>query len=531
MSNPKVAVVFGSSNLGIQAASAAGTFGLIAAIPAANTSGFGIPVLLKSVKQAKTELASPNNAGILKAITDGFYGEVAEGSPLYCLFLVNTTSLEDMISPDNTYVSTLKTFAQNKLRGIGVVKFPADNYSPTLFGGFDLDVHKCVIKAQAQATITIQQYKPIEFVIQGYNFTNATDAKDYTTTINKNVHIVIGSENSNSAVSVLRALGKKASKAVQKNIGRVKSGSLNIAQDAVLQFGQIRTTSVVETKATATLTITGVGSSGAYFDIYVTDNLNSRWNLTRSTYNWSSTEDTVTKIAAAVVSHINGSTSIHGYSATNAAGVVTITAKSGYGSLLNGVVLEIFTSGIAFSKTAFAGGVNPNTTLDSATLLSDTDPVDLDTLHDKGYITYITNEDAPGFIFNDDVSLTDPTSDYATWSHNAVLAEAMRIAYATFYKTLKDDVDVDENGQLGAAVETNLSQDIIDTINKELGGNISGVNVLINPDTTTSAGLYAAADIDNPNLNLTQSGKLYVFLTIRPKGYIKDVLVVLGFGL
>lgn len=403
MSIPNVTVNFGNSNLGIQAASAAGTFGLVAAIPEENTSGFGVAVLIKSVKQAKTELANSDNAAILKAISEGFYGEVSEGSPLYCIFLPNTTNMEDMIHIENTVVRDLKNFSGNKLRAIGAVKFPDNSYEPTITQGFDQDIHNAVIQAQLQADLSIQQQKPIEMILQGYGATIASAAKDYTTTTNKNVHIVVGSEDGNSAISVLRALGQKASKAVQKKIGRVKSGSLKIADNASVYVG--------------------------------------------------------------------------------------------------------------------------------TTDIKELDNIDLATYNDKGYIVYIMNEDAPGFIFSDDVSLTDPTSDYATWSHNAVLGEAMRIAYATFYKTLKDDVDVDDNGQLGAAVETNLSQDIIDAINKELGGNISGVNVLINPDTTTSAGLYAAADIDNPNLNLTQSGKLYVFLTIRPKGYIKDVLVVLGFGL
>jgi hypothetical protein len=107
----------------------------------------------------------------------------------------------------------------------------------------------------------------------------------------------------------------------------------------------------------------------------------------------------------------------------------------------------------------------------------------------------------------------------------------MRIAYIQYYKTLKDDIEVDENGRIEKAIEKNLEQDIIDAIEKGIGGNISGVNALVNPDTTTSAGLYTNANIANPNLNLTSGGKLYVFLTIRPKGYIKDVNVLLGFGL
>jgi len=404
MGNPKVSVLLSNSNLNIKPADLSGVMGIIAAIPVANTSGYGVPVLIKSKIDAAVELADPDNAGILAAIQNGFFGEVLEGAPLYCIFVANTTSLSAMADTDNPYVSNLKNFSGKTLRAIAFVEYPAGTYVPTITNGFDEDVHAAVIKAQLQATAALQAYKPIEMLIQGYGATTAAAAKDYSTLANNNVHIVVAAEAGDTVIPVLRALGKKAAGRPSRNIGRVLSGSLNIVDGTVINIG------------------------------------------------------------------------------TN--------------------------------------------------LLATIDPTNLDTYHDKGYITYVVNENAAGYIFNDDVSLCNPTSDYSTWANNAVIGEAMRIAFTNYYQTLKDDVDVDPTtGRIDTSVEKNLEQSIIDKINAGLSSSISGVDVKVNPDTTQYAALYSAASIDNPNLNLTSGGKIYVFLTGTPKGYIKSVTVALGFGL
>lgn len=526
MGRPKVIVELGSSNLGITAADASGVFGILASIPAAPTAGYGVPFYIKSKTQAKAAFADVNNAGILNAIIDAFYSEVSEGSVLYFICFSNTTTLAAMADVANGYVETLNNFADKKLRAVGLVRIPASSYTPTLYGGFDIDVHNAVVKCQANADEWIAKYKPIEFLIEGRNFTNATNALDYSATANKNVHIVIGSEADKSINSLLRALGKKAANPVHRNIGRVKSGSLKIADGVAVTLGQTRTETTAETKATATVTVTTVGS------IYL--GITELFGVEKiiATYNHDAANDTVTKVATAIKNLINGGTATHGYTAANAAGVITVTAKSGLGAQINGTLIRVILYGnAAATTTAFTGGVSQVTTFVSAKPIAEIDSAELDDLHDKGYIFYVTNEDEPGFIFSDDISLTDPTSDYSTWSHNAVIGEAMRIVYATYYRTLKDDVEVEADGTLGKAIETNLQQDVVDAIEKALAGNISGVSALVNPDVTAFAGLYENAGISNPNLNLLQGGKLYVFLTVRPRGYIKDVLVVLGFGL
>jgi len=534
MPKPKVSFKFGNNNLGILAAATSGTMGLVAAIPVANTSGFGVPVLIKTKAQAKAELGNAQNATILAAITEAFFGETSEGSPLYCVFISNASTLTNGADINNSYVSDMQTLANKNVRAMGFVRQPVSDYVPVVVYGFDKDVHSAVIKAQAQADFWKTKNKVLECIVEGRSATIPAEGLDYSTKNYPNVHIVIGSENGSSAYSVLRALGKKAANAIHRNIGRVRSGSLNIAADAAVSLG-VTTTSVAtpETKASATITITGLGTDSNNIQGWGQDAFGYLTEI--FDYSKVSGDDTAPKIATAINALINTSTATTGYSSTVAGAVVTVHPPAGMGSTLNGINVFVVRdpAGPTFTQTAFSGGVDAINNVVAATPESFSD-TDLDTWNDKRYIFYTVNEDptSPGYIFSDDISLVNETSDYGTWSNNAVIGEAARISYATCYKLLKDDVDVDDNGRMGAAVETNIQQLIEDDITKQIGGSISAVSALFNPDTAEFAALYANANISTPNLNLLQTGgNVYVFVTVRPKGYAKNILVVLGFGL
>jgi len=394
--NPSVDIILTGGNLNIQPADASGVFGLVIAGAEPNIdlapNGFA---LVKSKKQAK-QLFAAYPGSVTNAVC-AFYDEVSEGTPLY-IFGSPDEQIEDIANIESGLITHLVNFSGKRVKAIGLLTF----YSvDTITEGLDTRIHTVIPLLQEQANSWKQQNKPIEFLIEGKGYAGGA-LKNYATTQNTNVHCVLGAENGNTAISVVRALGRKAAFAVHRNIGRVKSGSLKIPTAAAVTLGN---------KA--------VGD----------------WNK-----------------------------------------------------------------------------------------------IDLGDIHDKGYITYLVNENAPGFIFNDDISLCDPTSDFSAWSRNAVIGEAQRIAYATYYRVLKDDFDVDDNGRLYTSDSKALEQDIEDAINNQIGNSISNVNAMVNPDPQAYAGLYTNANIDNPNFNLLSGGKIYVFLTIRPKGYIKDIVVALGFG-
>lgn len=111
-----------------------------------------------------------------------------------------------------------------------------------------------------------------------------------------------------------------------------------------------------ETKATATITVTAIGANGDTLPISVVE---PKSTVSLGTYTKTSSETTVTLVAAAIVSLINGGTQTHGYTASNLAGVVTITARKGLGIFLNtGTnLLATPTGTLAVTLAQFSGGV------------------------------------------------------------------------------------------------------------------------------------------------------------------------------
>lgn len=108
----------------------------------------------------------------------------------------------------------------------------------------------------------------------------------------------------------------------------------------------------VTSKATATFTVTGAAGETGVLSV-VTPN----GALIIANFLIPATP-TVTTVAAAAVAAINAGTSIHGYTATNVAGVVTIAADVALGATPNGYTLTFTASGAtAATLTAFASGV------------------------------------------------------------------------------------------------------------------------------------------------------------------------------
>ncbi|RBL88537.1 DUF2586 family protein [Chitinophaga flava] len=235
MARPKVNISTTNGNLGGLAPNVDGVCGLIMAIPQAPTSGFGTPVLIKSKKQAGEELAQATNAQALTAINDGFFAEAAEGSKLYCLFVAAATTMEDMLLPANA--DKLLTFANGTISLLGLAKFPASGYTPVVTDGIDADVVKAADAAQILSTKWFNLRKPFRALLQGFGFTTPSSVKSYAADKKDNIGIVLGTVNGNGPHALLLALGRASGMPVQRNIGRVKSGSLKLQESAVVKIG------------------------------------------------------------------------------------------------------------------------------------------------------------------------------------------------------------------------------------------------------------------------------------------------------
>ncbi|MFB6454443.1 DUF2586 family protein [Chitinophaga sp. Hz27] len=406
MARPKVNISTTNGNLGGLAPSIDGVAGIIMAVAQAPTAGYNTPVLIRSKKQATDVLSQSANVQALQAIHEGFFAEAPEGSKLYCLFVPQTSNLEDITAP--AIAEKLLNFAGGTISLLAVAKFPATGYTPVVTDGVDQDVTKAAAALQTLAQHWFDLRKPFRAFVQGYGFTKATELKDYSAEKKDNVGIVLGTVNDNSATAVLLALGRAAKVPVMRNIGRVKSGSLTIADDAAVK----------------------VGSSNA-------------------------------------------------------------------------------------------------DAMENA---------ELETIWEKRYITFERNESAPGYLFNDDNMLGTPTSDFSSLRNGRTIDKAVRIAYEVYYNELKDDVDVDKDGRLSVAAEAALELQIEEAISRRMNGEISrntdgspAVEAMVNPDPEQFAGLYSAAGIDSPNLNILSSNHVYIFVRIRPKGCVKYIDVYLGY--
>lgn len=124
-----------------------------------------------------------------------------------------------------------------------------------------------------------------------------------------------------------------------------------------------------EVKADGTVTITNVGANGDTIEI-VADEYGGDVSL--GTYTKVSGDTTVTNVAVAIKAIINAGTLTHGYTADNAIGVITITAREGLGVFLN--------SGTPLSTT-IVGTITASVAQFGASSLTDGVASPIDPLH------------------------------------------------------------------------------------------------------------------------------------------------------
>jgi hypothetical protein len=402
---PSVTTIVTNSNLGLTGPSVNGTAVVLVSCAAAPTAGFGTAFLVTSLEQVEAQFADEDNALVVEAFEKGFFAEASAGTKVYVLAMVNTTTIATMLAAANAEKAL--NLAAGEARLLAAIRFHADDYTPTIANGFDNDVDAAVTAAQTLAASWQTKSKGFRAFIQGTGFTNATAAKDYSAATTRNVAIVVGSVDDSTAAATLLALGRAAAVPPERNIGRIKSGSLNIAAaDAV-------------------------------------------------------------KIASTVAELVSSA--------------------------------------------------------------------DLDTLHDKKYITFEKNAIASGYVFNDDLTLTSATDDYNNIRFGRVIDNAERSAKRAYYEELKDEVNVDDDGRLDTVVEKALQAKIMMAIARDMPGQLATdkdgfpiIETLVNPDPTEYADLYSKNEIDNPNLNIIQSETIYLFIFLRPKGCIKYINIYLG---
>lgn len=148
---------------------------------------------------------------------------------------------------------------------------------------------------------------------------------------------------------------------------------------------------------------------------------------------------------------------------------------------------------------------------------------DVESVHNKGYITFRTFIGRSGYFFNDDFTATLPTDDYSHLTHRRTIDKAYRIAYDSMLDELLNEVPVNGDGTLQlplvkaweAKVESAIANQM--TAAGELSADVTDVN---------DRGVKCFID---PAQNIIANSILNVSLRVRPFGYPRYINVYLGF--
>ena len=137
------------------------------------------------------------------------------------------------------------------------------------------------------------------------------------------------------------------------------------------------------------------------------------------------------------------------------------------------------------------------------------DVLNLASLHEAGFISFIQHPNKAGFFFGHDHMAS--TDDYRLLAYGRVIDKAALIAVATYVEELEGEVDVDAAGNILELDLKHLEGKMKQNIDANMGNQISVSKVYV-----------------NPSQNIVNTGKLAVVVSIIPKGYASEIDVMIG---
>jgi hypothetical protein len=148
---------------------------------------------------------------------------------------------------------------------------------------------------------------------------------------------------------------------------------------------------------------------------------------------------------------------------------------------------------------------------------------DVESIHNKGYITFRTFIGRSGYFFSDDPMATLPTDDYSSLTARRTIDKAYRIAYQTMLDNLLDEVPVTGEGKLQVPLITSWQTDV----EKDIAAQMTALGEL-SADATDPNDKGVICFID-PDQNIVSTSRLDVRVRVRPFGYPRYIDVYLGF--
>jgi hypothetical protein len=149
---------------------------------------------------------------------------------------------------------------------------------------------------------------------------------------------------------------------------------------------------------------------------------------------------------------------------------------------------------------------------------------DVESLHDKGYISIRSHVGRSGYFFTDDPLATSVSDDYHAITHRRAIDKAYRIAYDALLDFLLDDLQLTNSGTIAEINAKTIESKVVNAIYSQMT-----VNGELSADLTDSKDKGVLCKIDLTE-NVASSSKLKLaYLQVRPKGHARYIIVPLGF--
>jgi len=228
---PKVTIDYGNGALGQTISSADGLLCLVVcgAVAVAGTFDLAKHYSIRRLSDVDALGITAGNNPLLYQTVKDFYTEAQEGTRVFIIGYPTTLKMSDALNKDNPYLRNVIDATKGELRGFVVTAVSTG--TPTITDGLDSDIPAALLNAQGLGEWSrTTRYAPIFVILDGLNFTgSASELKDLKTNSYYRAAVVLGSITAgakNQAVGLVA--GRIASASVDRNIGRVADGALNV---------------------------------------------------------------------------------------------------------------------------------------------------------------------------------------------------------------------------------------------------------------------------------------------------------------
>ena len=148
---------------------------------------------------------------------------------------------------------------------------------------------------------------------------------------------------------------------------------------------------------------------------------------------------------------------------------------------------------------------------------------DVESIHDKGFITLRTFVGRSGYFYSDDYLAALVTDDYRPLTARRTIDKAYRITYDTMLQELLDEIPVNSNGTMQLAMIKAWQGLVENAISLQMTANGE-----LSADVTDPKDRGVECFID-PTQNVVSTSLITVRVRVRPFGYARFIDCYLGF--